>query len=46
MENQIKMNGRTLEQFVQELKENRCTEITRVLPITKTAYVVEFRGDE
>lgn len=42
MTNKTKVNGRTLNQFVQELKEEGCVEITRILPQSKTSFVVEY----
>lgn len=38
---ETKFNGRTLRQMIDELKENRCMEITRILPI-QNSYIVEY----
>lgn len=38
----IKFNGRTLRQFIEELKAEGCIEILRVLPLEKGAYIVSY----
>lgn len=45
MRKESKPNRMTLSQFVQELKDERCTEISRILPISPTSYIITYKNE-